>query len=166
MPKFDIKLTPESKHKIDQLARAGKVDLRPIFRTIGVGYRKEVAGIFGKQQPRGEDFKWPPLSPKYAAWKAKKFPGKPILQRTGALIASMTSEGANGNISLIGKASAVFGTSVAYGIYHDEGGKRLPRRNFSEPSERRRDIWVQQVGRAIAQNFEKNKIEIKGTIFE
>src|SRR5262249_32662130 len=28
---------------------------------------------------------WTPLSPKYAAWKAIHFPGRPILQRTGAL---------------------------------------------------------------------------------
>ena len=55
---FDIRLTPESRAKIDALEKAGKIDLRPIMNTIGVSYRKEVELIFQKQQPRGEDQRW------------------------------------------------------------------------------------------------------------
>lgn len=166
--KFDIKLTPESQKKIESLAKAGKIDLRPTLDVVGKGYRKEVDMIFGKQQPRGEAEKWPQLSNKYSEWKEKHFPGKGILVRTGTLKSSMTEEGAEGNISIIGKSGAVFGTSISYGIYHDSDEPRkgnLPRRNFSDPSDRRRMIWVEQIRKAIQHNFEVNGISVEGEIF-
>lgn len=165
---FNIKLTADSQLKIDALARSGKVDLRPTLNVIGKGYRKEVAMIFGKQQPRAEGMRWPQLSEKYAEWKQKHFPGAPLLVRTGTLINSMTQEGVRGNISIIGKTGAVFGTSISYGIYHDSDEPRkskLPRRNFSEPSDRRMAIWIEQIRKDIQHNFEVNGIEVKGEIF-
>jgi phage gpG-like protein len=165
MSKFRIKLTKESQRKIDNLARAGKVDLRPSLKVIGIGYRKEVDQIFSKQQPRGIGLRWPPLSEKYAEWKEKRFPGRPLLVRTGALKESMTQEGAQGNITAISKTSAIFGTSIHYGIYHDKGGSKIPKRNFSEPSERRRLIWLDQIEKDIIHNFEQNGIDVEGSIF-
>lgn len=161
---FSIKLTPKSKLKIDALARAGKVDLRPSLNVVGIGYRKEVNMIFNRQQPRGEGARWPQLSPEYAAQKERQFPGSPILVKTGALKSSMTSKGAPDNISLIAKTSAVFGSSISYGIYHDEGGEKIPRRNFSEPSDRRMKIWIDQIERSLIHNFEKNGIDVEGSI--
>lgn len=157
---FDIKLTPEAQKKIDALARAGKIDFRPTLNVIGKGYRKEVEMIFSKQQPRGEGMRWPQLNQDYAEWKAKHFPGKPMLVRTGALKRSMVTEGAGGNITVISKTGAVFGSSISYGIYHDQGGTRLPQRNFSEPSDRRRNIWVKQIQDDIIHNFEANGISV------
>lgn len=165
MANFDIRLTPESKRVISALAKSGKIDLRPTLRVIGIGYRKEVKQIFEREQPRAEGLRWAPLSEKYKAQKDLKYPGKPILVRTGALKSSMTEEGASGNISLISKAGAVFGTSINYGVFHDQGGKKLPKRNFSEPSDRRRDIWIEQIQRDITRNFEKNGIQVTGELF-
>lgn len=166
MSDFSIKLTPESQRKIEALAKAGKLDLRPTLNIIGKGYRKEVKMIFDHQQPRNEGDRWPQLSPRYAAWKAIHFPGKPILVRTGNLRRSMTEEGAPGNINIIGKTGAVFGTSVPYGIYHDSDSPRtkIPRRNFSEASERRKKIWVDQIEKDIRHNFEVNGIKVEGAI--
>lgn len=161
---FRIELTEEAKRNIDGLAKAGKIDLRPTFNVIGIGYRKEVGGIFDKQQPRGEAQRWPQLSDKYAAWKAKRYPGMPLLVRTGKLKASMTKQGAEGSINIISKLSAVFGSTVAYGVYHDEGGSKLPRRNFSDVSERRKDIWIKQIDDAMRYNFEKNGVKVDGAL--
>ena len=160
---FDIKISPESQKKLEALARAGKVDLRPTLRVIGTGYRKEVGMIFDKQQPRGAGLRWQALSEDYAEWKERNYPGRPLLVRTGALKESMTVEGATGNITTIGKTGAVFGSNIAYGIYHDSDGSRtgkLPRRNFSEPSERRRMIWEQQITDGVKHSFEVNGIEV------
>jgi len=165
---FDIKLTPESEARIKALAKAGKIDLRPTLNIIGKGYRKEVDMIFSHQQPRGEGLRWPQLNEDYAKEKAKKWGDRPILVASGTLLASMTAEGAPGNITVIGKAGAVFGTSIFYGIYHDSDEPRkgnLPRRNFSEPSERRRAIWIEQVRKDIQHNFEVNGIKVDGEIF-
>ena len=171
---FDIKLTPESQKKLNDLAKSGKIDLRPTLKIIGIGYRKEVQSIFEKQQPRGEDLRWPQLSDNppgagYATWKQKNFPGKPLLVRTGTLKDSMTQQGSPGNISIISKTGAVFGSSIFYGIYHDSGESRtsnLPRRNFSEPSEGRRKIWEQQLTKDIIHNFEANGINVQGDIIQ
>jgi len=164
--KFSIKLTPESERTIDGLAKAGKIDLRPTMRVIGTGYRKEVKAIFEKQQPRQEGMRWEPLSNDYQWWKSNHYPGMPLLVRTGALKSSMTSDGADGNISIIGKTGAVFGSSITYGIYHDDGGSKIPKRNFSEPSDRRMTIWLVQIERAIRHNFETNGISVSGGIAE
>lgn len=167
--KFAIQLTPDSQKIIDGLEKSGKFDIRPTMRVIGVGYRKEVKAIFEKQQPRGEGEKWKPLSDRYKAWKSSHFPGTPILVRTGELKRSMTQEGAPGNITLISKTGAVFGTSISYGIYHDSDQPRdsgLPRRNFSDPSDRRMMIWIGQIEAAARHNFEQNGISFSGTIAE
>ena len=171
---FDIKLTAASEKILSTLATAGKIDLRPTLKVIGIGYRKEVEAIFNKQQSRGEGLKWPQLSDNppgegYASWKQKHYPGKPLLVRTGTLKDSMTQQGSPGNISIITKTSAVFGSSIFYGIYHDSGESRnsnLPRRNFSEPSEGRRKIWEQQLTKDIIHNFEVNNISVKGDIIQ
>lgn len=163
---FEIKLTPESKKKLDGLARASKIDLRPVLKVVGIGYRKEVDMIFSRQQPRGKGARWPQLSTQYAARKEQQYPGLPMLVRTGELLASMTSKGAPGNISLIAKSGAVFGSSVSHGIYHDEGRGNNPIRNFSEPSERRKKIWIDQIERSLIHNFEKNGIDVQGSILQ
>lgn len=170
----DIKLTDESKKIIDGLVKAGKIDLRPTLNVIGIGYRKEVQQIFGKKQARGEGFKWPQLSDNppgkgYATWKAKKYPGKSLLVRTGLLVNSMITKGADGNITIIGKTGATFGSSVPYGIYHDSLEARsgnLPERNFSEPSQGRMNIWLQQITKDIRHNFEVNGIKFEGAIIQ
>lgn len=166
---ISIKLTPESQAKVDGLIKAGKLDLRPTMEVIGIGYKKEVRQIFDKQQPRTVGERWKALSPDYKAWKDRHYPGAPLLVRTGRLKESMITEGAPGNINIIGKNGAVFGSSIRYGIYHDQpdgatNGK-MPRRNFSEPSERRMSIWMQQIEKDIIHNFEVNGISVDGRIF-
>ncbi len=172
MANFDIQLTEESKKKIESLVKASKFDLRPTLRVIGIGYRKEVQMIFEHQQSRGNGLTWAPLSDKppgrgYASRKALQYPGAPLLVRTGLLKGSMIQEGASGNISVISKTGAVFGSSISYGIYHDSDEARssnLPRRNFSEPSDKRRDIWIEQITKDIQHNFEVNGIQVNGDI--
>lgn len=160
MASFDIKLTPASQRLVNRLAKAGQIDLRPTLNVIGIGYRKEVDLIFGKKQARGEGDRWAPLSEKYAKWKSIHYPSAPILVRTGALKKSMINKGSTGNITAISKTSAIFGSSISYAIYHDEGAKRLPRRNFSEPSERRLQLWKNQLSDNIVHDLERQGIEV------
>jgi len=162
--KTNIRLTPKSKQLLGRLAKAGKVDMRPVLKVVGIGYRKEVKAVFDKKQPRDSGLRWVPLSPGYAAFKSKNFPGRPLLVRTGDLKKSMTKKGAKGNITLIGKNSGIFGSTISYGIFHDEGTSRMPKRNFSEPSERRALIWKGQIERDIRRQFEIQGIDVEGAI--
>ena len=59
-------------------------DFGPVFDDVVKLFRKHERDQFRKQGKQTGP-RWPKLSPKYAAWKRKHFPGRPILVRTGAL---------------------------------------------------------------------------------
>lgn len=80
---------------------------------------------------QGYPLHWVPLSPQYAAWKQKHFPGLPILVRSGEMRDSLASTGAGmgpGAIREIHARDAWFGTSVRYARFHQTGTRRMPRR--------------------------------------
>ncbi len=168
-----IQLTKASKILLNRLAKAGKIDMRPVFKIIGIGYRKEVGQIFSKKQPRQAGSRWPQLSEPYGTRKEVLFPGNPLLVRTGRLRLSMTIKGHPDNITLIGKNQAVFGSTVPYAGAHDEGTSKagrsrnvkIPKRNFSEPSDRRTQIWKGQITKGIRRSFEKEGIDVTGDFF-
>ena len=71
----------------------------------------------------GNAFK--PLSPAYAKQKAKRYPGKPILKRTNAMVAG-------GNITRkINKLSAKVTYNAPYAQYHQFGMGTMPKREFA-----------------------------------
>ena len=65
---------------------------------------------------------WAPLSPEYAAWKAKRYPGKGILVRTGKMQKSFVTQ--------YGAMEASITNPTAYFKYHQSNAprSRLPRR--------------------------------------
>lgn len=69
---------------------------------------------------------WAPLSPQYAAWKQRHYPGKTILRRTDALFHSMSYRGAGHvgpqGIFIAESRALVLGTGVPYAIYHQLPG--------------------------------------------
>ncbi|MEO8483330.1 MAG: hypothetical protein ABI634_14045 [Acidobacteriota bacterium] len=96
-----------------------------LYRDIADNFDSEGGGVGG----------WAPLSEDYAAWKAKHFPGRPILVRTGALKESLTFDGTSPGPEGIfdaGKGGLVIGTKLSYGKYHQRPTKsgRPPQRRF------------------------------------
>lgn len=83
---------------------------------------------------------WPALSPKYAEWKSKNYPGMPMMQRTGRLIESLTGETKDTLVD--GNALTLkFGTKVPYAAYHQKGGSLLPMRKVvAFTPEQKRDL--------------------------
>jgi len=75
---------------------------------------------------------YPPLSAKYAARKAVKFPGASILVATGQLRDSVTQRSHPDNIIEVGKQTLVMGTKTPHGIFHqsDAPRKKIPLRKF------------------------------------
>ena len=90
---------------------------------------------------------WTPLSPAYGAWKARNYPGKPILQRTGELMEGLTSRPFGIEVLLPG--SMVVGSGTAHGKYHQAGGPNLPQRRPVELPESERRTWVKLMQRFI-----------------
>ena len=65
--------------------------------------------------------KYPPLSEKYAAYKARVRPSRPILVFDGDLRDSVTKATNKDAIRVIGKSSLIQGTKVPYSRYIQEG---------------------------------------------
>ena len=108
-------------------------DFRPFWRTkvapwffglMQEQFATEGAGVGG----------WVPLSPRYAAWKAKRYPGKTILRRTDRLMKSLTWTGAQlatpAGIALMTQDGATFGSSVHYGRFHQRGTRTMRQRRI------------------------------------
>ena len=71
-------------------------DFGPVFDDVVRIFRKHEHDHF-RTQGKQTGARWPGLSPKYAAWKQKNFPGRPILVATGALRGSLV-KGGSGSI--------------------------------------------------------------------
>jgi len=76
---------------------------------------------------------WAALSPQYAAWKSRHYPGKTILQRTERLRESLEWNGrrlGKDGFFQATRDAVVFGTDVPYAKYHQKGTPRMPQREF------------------------------------
>lgn len=90
------------------------------FRNWLVGYEREQFDTEGRQSGR----RWKPLSKRYAKWKAKRYPGKPMLEASGALRESLTDD----LDADIGRKRGVYWSGSNVGGYHQSGTKRMPQR--------------------------------------
>ena len=96
MRNFDLRLdvdesglegTEEELRDMRQRAR----NLKPVFEKAGLALRKYTKSNYLSNGL--EVGGWSPLSPKYAAWKATRFPGAPPMIRTGRLFNSVAVVG-------------------------------------------------------------------------
>lgn len=71
---------------------------------------------------------WVPLSPAYAARKARLAPGKTILRFHDTLYGSLTSAGNAQQVYRTGPAFMEFGTRVFYARIHQTGSLTVPNR--------------------------------------
>lgn len=68
---------------------------------------------------------WSPLSPRYAAWKAKKRPGAQILVFDGKLKNEMTTKA---GVFEVWSSGFTVGTDLFYARYHQNGTPNMPAR--------------------------------------
>jgi phage gpG-like protein len=75
---------------------------------------------------------WAPLSPQYAAWKARHYPGKGTLELSGDLRDSLTKRPFG--IDVVKSDGMVIGTGVPYAPFHQKGTDTMPARPvFGDP---------------------------------
>lgn len=88
-------------------------DWRPAFTDIANLFRKhEKRHLDSQGASTGEKFE--ALSDRYAAWKERNFPGRPILVLRGTLREALTKKGAPGSLELKTAKSMVVGINPAY----------------------------------------------------
>ena len=115
--------------------KAGLGDLAPVYRgPIHNIFKTFIKAHFTSEGGYSGE-KWAPLNPTYAAWKAKHYPGRGILQREGRLFDSLQGSGGD-SIIRVTPTGAEFGTKVPYAVYHqaeDRGKAPFPRRAVIPP---------------------------------
>lgn len=115
-------------------------DWRPAFEVLRGRFLELERRQFATEG--GYSGGWAPLSPAYAAWKAKRYPGKPILRRTDDLFL-FRSLTVGPEIAIIEPQRLTLGTAVRYaGFHQDPQGGRLPRRPPVALPAGERDEWV------------------------
>jgi len=106
---------------------AGLVDLRQLgtWKAVASEFRK-----IEKQQFEGEGRgnKWQPLKPSYARIKAKKYPGKKILEARGDLKQSLTTESHPDHVFEEKAQEMSIGTKDPKARYHQSGTKNMAAR--------------------------------------
>jgi phage gpG-like protein len=122
-------------------------------------FREQEARRFSTENALGPAGKWAALSPGYAAWKAKRYPGAKILERTGALRASLVGDG-NGSVVVTLPNAVFIGSNVPYAQYHQTGTGSMPARPPINPSDRDVSEWMAEILRAF--HAETSKIGWKG----
>ena len=80
---------------------------------------------FATEGAHGEAGGWRPLSPEYAAWKARHFPGQPILVRTGKMKNVLLDK--SSAVTITNKAMVYYPLSE-YAGYHQRGTEKMPAR--------------------------------------
>lgn len=124
-------------------------DLRPAMERVGEAIYAHEREVFATEGAATAGGRWAPLSPRYAAWKARQAPGRTILQLTGAMMESLIRPGATHSIYRVTDDSIEVGTSDPKVIRHQQGTGRMPARRVIDPPPRVIEGLVQIVERHI-----------------
>jgi len=128
-------------------------DYRPAFRDIIKLFYEMEKKQFESEGGYGSGG-WAPLSADYDEWKAKNFPGKPILQLTGKLMSALTNKTGE-TIQEIEPLLLKLGTNLKYGLFHQTGTKKMPARKPIEMTEHDKREWVKVIQKYLVTETRK-----------
>ena len=136
-------------------------DFRELWPELHMYFLRATSEQFESIGVRGGQ-RWQPLSERYAKWKQKKFPGKPILVRTERLKRSLSLGGsAPDQVAEFQPLYAVFGTSVPYAQYHQRGTSRMAQRQILQPTQRDVDRMVSRMYRFVERGARDAGLNVK-----
>jgi phage gpG-like protein len=107
-------------------------DLSPVWPEAYEMWRGHERTLFATQG-RSAGLLWPGLSARYAAWKARFFPGKTLLRRSDRLYASLTAPYHSDQVYRPGLRSLEVGTQVPYAAHLESGKGRWWQRPRERP---------------------------------
>lgn len=103
--------TDQLKNWVRTVEKAALEDLRPFWEKWAIPVIiEEMARIFATEGYG----KWPPLSPAYARYKARRYPGKTILRRDDNYWRAATTKKHAGNVHIYKKDSMSWGIDLGY----------------------------------------------------
>jgi len=157
---FEIEIAGEKQiSRVLEGIEARAEDLRPVWDVIAQDFGRIVARQFATEGGLGRP--WPPLSPAYAAWKARHYPGRPILVRTGRLKESLVGRTID-TVDERTRDSLTLGTAVPYAIYHQKGTKKMPPRPPIVIPEAAKDRWARAIHEFVWTGDVKSTLAARG----
>ena len=112
---FSIEIT----HNLDEIS-SDLDEIRQKIANLSKFHRERVIPMLHREIDEiFEEEPWVSLHPRYAAWKAKRYPGQTILKLKGDLHRSYTQSNAPGAIREISGMDLDFGTNIEYAAYHE-----------------------------------------------
>lgn len=120
-------------------------DMRPAWERIANDFARVEKEWFAS---RGNNT-WQPLSPRYAHWKAQRYPGMPIMRREDVLYRSLTVRPFG--VEIINRDRMEIGTAVRYAQYHQRPSRpgRPPKRPVIQLDEATKRRWVEMIQRHL-----------------
>lgn len=107
----------------DMRQTVATMDYSPVLTDFNTVLAEQHAGMFAGQHD-STGTQWEPLKPFTIAKKGHS----QILFESGDLRESLIHVGGPGNIAEVTPKTALFGTSIAYAMFHQEGTSRMPAR--------------------------------------
>lgn len=122
-------------------------DFTPAFKKITEDFYEGQSATFESEGAFEGKSKWPKLSPQYARWKSRNYPGKDMLVLRGGLKQAVTSPKARGSIYQETKTSLTMGAEIMVNGWnlvalHQFGTRKMPARPVIELSNRQKKRWV------------------------
>ena len=123
---------------ISRLMDLDRKDLGEILKAVDFQFRENERRLFATEGTSGGS-KWQRLSSKYAAIKARRFPGRKILAARGTLRKDLTTKSGR-HLAFVSMKppSVTVGADNEIGRHHSRGLAPLPRRNPIQMTNRQR----------------------------
>lgn len=124
-------------------------DFRTVWPDIEDDLTETSERKFGTEGATDGAARWVALKPGYAAWKARHYPGKPLMQLKGDLVASLTSRG-GAAIMKATKRTLEYGTTRPYASQLDIGAPPLAGgRRAIDVTDETIDRWVEIIDKHL-----------------
>lgn len=130
-------------------------DLRPIWPDVRDAFWQIEREQFESEGSKGASGKWAALSARYKRQKIRQYgAGKKILEASGALKASLTSD-APGSYYSANEEEMAVGSTIPYGIYHQRGGKNLKQRKPISLSDAQKKMLDKTIQKSLISELRK-----------
>lgn len=130
-------------------------DLTPIWPDVRDKFWEIEKRHFDSEGSAGKSGKWEKLSPSYNAQKIARYgPGLKILEATGDMMRSLTSDTADTYYRTTKKDIAI-GTTLDRAVYHHRGAGRLPKREVISFGDQQQREMMKVIQVSLVREFRK-----------
>lgn len=137
---IEIKGVSNLQAKLNRLERT-LLDWGDAMAAIGKAYQAYFSSVPFASRGTIYGSKWPDLNPAYKSWKAKKFPGRPMLIRTGKMADSFTFRSTRNDMRL--------SNTAPYFEKHQKG-EGVPQRIVMALTEERRKAAIEILSQELS----------------